>query len=370
VSVAAKLIPSPKVDVKPPETDSAAYGVILKFDRPVMVAPEAVGENVLISASYIPGGIIMGALARHGVPLDGVHIRSALACNSIKRPKRQALPLDEAGFTDGAGVTTIVNLNNKQVGFYVHASDLKDAARDRYLTPECGYAASPSLWTKTRTAIDAKTGTAEDGQLFSYAMLKPDISFSLELRARTAERATEVLNALPNALARIGKTQASVTHIKYKPIVPTAFPSKTNTYRIELVTEGCLLQPEAIIRGMSATEIYQTYFDTLGQSIKVEHALTAERWVAPPWLSKIKKLRFAETGYTPLAMLKPGSVFIVSGMSAEMAEDLADHGLPVTLKAWDEHDEITKPLTYKELPWVRENGWGEVNVTALNGDVK
>ena len=337
----------------------------LKLDRPLLADPELIGTNLLKSRPYIPGTMIMGGLSGQlgADAMKKLRIGHALP-GGITSTRQLATPLDYGLALGENDDQPEIKHIDELSGRALHISDHKQAR-------------SPvKYWTKTRTAIDWVSGTAENEKLFSHAMVVPDRNFTCHIRATDADALMQALNALPQALQRLGRnfTAASIVKVQY---IASASDdqlacddngntaAKADTVRIELISDCCLLQPGDVTKGKNARDLYQTYFEKLDPRCTVDRVFTQENWVPPPYAARRKNINFSQDGYMPLLMTRAGSVFYVQNLNPEIVKNIVCNGMPMKLEYWDEKGEAHVG-NWAALPWVPENGYGEVRVSAAN----
>jgi hypothetical protein len=215
---------------------------------------------------------------------------------------------------------------------------------------------------RTRTKIDENTGAAaydqaaDAGQLFSYAAVKTN-------RHRWVGRIVlpddadpaliaDIVALLETGIIGLGKTGAMLRAAFGEPVAGQAAP--TPPYALTLMTPAVLNDLSAMVAKRPLAEDYAAYWRALGYRLirffaaqELEGGYVALRY--PP-------LPGSCSSYL---LTQPGSVFLVEPEEgATPIDDLLTYGLPPN--GW------LKNPSWQTTPFLRENGFGEVRLNAVD----
>jgi hypothetical protein len=388
-------------------TFPARFGIRLAVDRPFCFAkPHPSETNRYESEDFIPGGAILGAMARQLFP-DGRdkypddrwkllreqfhRVRVTHAVPSERGGKRSvALPLSLV-FDPEAKKPQLYDLALKRGPLLVngHAPIFRiDWKAKHWAEASSVYARShdPERVIIVRTAINPTTGAAKENQLFAVEAVRPerhewlaeiDVDLVTSDRETVAAKLSEILQ---QGLSMLGKTKAmAAVEVLATPVIP-AFGSnpKLKTLRlttgedakIAIVTLQSAARLLPRLRDIPATngdEALAAAYRQAWRTLSFEHMellwyYAEERLVGGIYLWH----RFGgeKDPYNPEVLTVPGSVFVLklvgdeAKAEARLTELLA-HGLPQLPGAPGGED-------WKLTPYIRNNGYGEV---AINLDL-
>lgn len=353
------------------DADSGCRHIDITFtlDRPFLVNAAHTTANEFRGAEVIPGAVLKGALAgwidRLGITPDQLartRIGHAFPAPDGKGPAAVP-PLSLALCKDGKRsllldrllADDLDGLPSDNWGPPIFATDWKLNDCEAILT-HLGLS-WPTLRrdTRTRTAIDRKTGTAaydpetETGALFSYSAIRPDghrwVSRWL-IPDMEAAALAGLLALLGQGLPGIGKTRAVATATSVTPVdAPPPAPLPGGLWAFTLQTDAAL--------GDGEFADYQAYWRGLGFTL-VRHF--AEQRLAGGY----QALRYPAKpdGYAPYVLTRAGSVFLVEGGDADRVAGLLRDGLPPVppFNQWD----------WRAFPFGRENGFGAVRLNTVD----
>jgi hypothetical protein len=341
--------------VADPVADRIALTITL--DRPFLVDARRVADNVFQGSSVIPGAVFKGAVAQRlaraglkaGDELTRIVFGHAFPADAPVAPLPHSLAVNKpcTEFDD-----FLLNPEPRLIGGEVpcFAPDWKDEAKVAALVNR-PYAQSLQFETRTRTAIKAETGRPEDGQLFSYAAVRPDgRSWRAVLDRNGADKAffEQVVAMMRQGLDGIGKTSA-IAQVQIAELpAPVVQPLKDDLWALVLCTPALLNDPEALRGGTSLHDDYAAYWQTVVGGKLVRHF--ARHRLAGGYQGM--RFRRAAGTYQPYVLTEPGAVFLLQGDCGEALEALARANLPPR----------PTDATWKTCPFMPENGFGAIHI--------
>lgn len=379
-----------------------AYRV--RFDRPILADATRETDNLFAGSAIVPGATFKGALAAKlalaganpengdwGKALAALRISHAFPENDEEALSGFPVPHSLYAWKDGGAVhfadgltsggdgmsgfvTTVTENGGKKVVAPAHPVDWKGAFFDELgkegILPEPPKSLEPQ--PRTHVSIDGETLAGVDGALFTtvaQGVLRQDgakrawrvvVDF-----ANVAEDRRAALRALvEGGLYGVGRTGAFAEFER----IDTS-PQDAGTWgRIRL---GEAPAPETIEKDGKRFHALSLITPALltdprsGDSIKKQYedhiAAQTGGWLVRSYTSRrlaggyiaTRRRPYGKT-YYPFVLTEPGSVFLVQGGDPEKLANIARFGLPpVTLSRPD-------ALTWKNCPYLRENGYGEV----------
>lgn len=344
--------------------DERVY-LTLTFDRPLLVDAERLAGNVFRGRAVIPGAVLKGALARRleragvvcGQDLSDVVFGHAFPLQADgKTLSHLPSPLSVVADQDGATVRDLLLedgaaplLNGKAPLF---AIDWKNGGAVR---AKLGLLDDRDFEhdTRTRTAINEKTGTSEEAQLFSYAALIPgDCRWRCELDQGKADGKVfrTLLAMLEQGLDGIGKTGATASITVAPATLPAAAPlsGQADLWAVTLRTPALLNDPDALRDGRTLLDDYKAYWAERGATLKT---FFARQWLAGGY--QAMRFRTDKTLYQPYLLTEPGSVFLLHGDLGTVLGGLLRSNLPIRPKGLD----------WRTCPFMPENGYGAFDLT-------
>ena len=367
----------------------------LSLDRPFCIArQESKEDNRFISSEDIPGHVIKGVLARklseetgkkdtelsnaldELLDFDRLVVTHAKPVPNEGNERPQAIPLNLAqvdgewqSFTSEQPPQSLARAPEFQPDW---KSETWDSAY-HYLKMD---PARPDHWLTVRTAIDPATSAAKESQLFSMECIDPP-GFQwwaeIDLSAVDENRRAQVLEKLQALLAGgldgIGKTHARAqAHLES--ISPPELPGQSKRWQITLQSPARMLPLGAAIRGANSHEImkdlYQEYWDKASDGLLKLSAWFSQQRLEGGNYHHHRFRRKQQKSYLPELITQPGSVFILEiNGEEEQAMKKLNEWLRRNLPAWSSD---TEPANWRTTVHLPENGFGEITVTALNGE--
>ena len=387
-------------------------GVRLCTDRPFCFARPDVGtrKNHFTSTSYIPGGALVAAFMRAAdtrpeeYPTLLRYIDALCVTNALPVPSgssRRAVPIPLSCVSVTSHTTTTYGSSKKKTFYDVarlkewdeHSAkgvptfqvDWKD--KDNTREEACalyGHYDGPVVRTlSVRTAIDPKSGTARDGQLFSMECVGSPMDSTCEWLANISLHAvedddergkviSELASLLRVPLTHLGKTKACATGT-----LENAFPHlvdcddyyDNDVVRVYLCSPARLLT--ATCAAQSEHELEAAYARAWTQlsheSLQMENFFAAQTlYGGAYWWHRFRQKR---APYRPEIFTLPGSVFTLRKVATK--QEVANHtirewlqrGLPQLSCAPGGED-------WRENPWIRANGYGEIAVNIMPKEVE
>lgn len=358
----------------------------LSFDRPFLVASEAVSGNLFRSAIDVPGAAIKGALAneikRRGLlprldaALDKLVIRHAKPSAREYPARPRAIPLSLYAINGHELRDALVDdpvVSGARGDYVEFQPDWKNGgkadtrARDQY-----GHTFNPSYDIRTRTKI-GRGGAAEDGMLFTQmAVIPGGHRWIGEIeQAGVADRDFEAIMAvLSDGMHGLGKTHANarIEWLDAQPRTATkqADNGGSEVWRIVLETDAILHGPEDAAKPLM--QHYRNYFIeaiAVGGGPKLAPAQLHLRFYASQrWVGGYQARRFPQgpgQHYYPQLVTIAGSVFELTlplGCAPAM-ERFVQLGLPLPSTVG-----VGKKHQFERSAFNPENGYGEVSIEA------
>jgi hypothetical protein len=404
---------SVKVNVQPIEeqrpsldalADQQEARIALRFDRPLCVGSMNKRGNVFESDDVITGGSLIGALAtmlgrKYGVPVarlkavsklaahfDAIRITHALpSASTSKRPA--AIPLSLAA-VDSDAVFDVASIKEPHL---IAVSDPERAMAPAFLHDWKGH-----VWTKVnshrqwgetarylrvRTAIDAKSRTAKEDNLFAYECVVPLANTTwqalIDLSRIPHEDRPQVwqeLSALlANGLGPIGKTDAwatvSLNQRQPDDTVWPQHPVSGNTLVLQLMTDA-LLFPSSVVADKQPDlhSLYSDVFSALSEgALKLSHFYASQHMAGGEYLWNRYGKRRSGT-YQPYVLTSAGSVFVLSFDESERQQvqtcirNWQQQGLPLPPAVVDAYGS-----NWDDHPYLPQNGYGEIAINLEHG---
>lgn len=394
---------SPRADEQETQVP-LGLNLALKPKEPLMIGGIRRKENIFESEKIIPGAVLKGALAV-GLNriagnadlnriIDGkndpvVELFSCLAKHFAglrflhaipsenKSDRKETIPLSMASYDgkceDVAFKTSEEDIWAKgttPVSFRVDWKDLPNNLPDRYKFPNIEY------HQVTRTAIDNDLLKADEGQLYSFRMIKPNEGISWLTQVQFPETASqeekqtlsaELRQALPLALRYIGKRQSlvSLSVAPYYNQKMTFSAQNGVSFAITLQTPAIMVDPNEMAKTSQTifddrkilNTLYADYWGELLGSCAVLERIFASQELQGGYLG----MRFMKNAYRPFYLTSAGSTFVFSVRDKEVwkkVDLLCKNGLP--LPDWAKKT-YAEPI-WKNCPFIPQNGYGEILV--------
>ncbi len=389
--------------------DVEQFKIALKFDSPFCLAKRQIDGNLFESTIEIPGAALKGAFASTWNSMVGKMPSDEINCNTDDKRKKLGECFDKIRFTHafpenlkGKNWTTIP----KSLAFAGNRSyDLALIKKPCLLNNDKNEKVAPAFqidwkgkeWAKAceefgmpkinkelrvRTALDREKRRHKEEHLFAYEMIDPGCTkwlFSIDLglvpeneRLEIKEQMTNLLYEM-NKLCFIGKTDATASmeaNISTTDSLTDIFPIN-ECYVVVLKTPAVLCNPEILkTEGHTKEALHSAYkvvFNELsGNKLTLDNYFTSQSFGGGDYIYN----RFQRgKPYQPFLLTDAGSVFVFKKSENTTEEDAA-----AAIKQWIEHglklpDWAVKKYggTWKECPFIPENGYGEV---MLNNEVK
>jgi CRISPR/Cas system CSM-associated protein Csm3 (group 7 of RAMP superfamily) len=380
----------------------------VRFDRPILVDAKKISGNAFEGRSVVPGAVIKGALARRlelaGLdPSDGdlAEVLSRLRFGHARpeavrsgevteRPLPLSLVVAKVGEERRVGDASLIGPDQGATlagAPAVFQPDWKGGdygiAAARLRRAE-GYD-DPPLVARTHTRIDEGGGAAE-GQLFTTvarsvkrrstneagATVWADRTwlFDVDVRAARgvdADLTDRVLEALlSDGLDGIGRTGAAATFEFVAPapvFPPRPIEGTADLWVVMLETPAAMVDAAALVdpsgRVVSAEKAYADYWKKVLPTAALVNFFAAQDYRGG-YLARRRRLH-GDT-YFPFLITRAGSVFVLRTSDRAGLEGLIQNGLP--------HFEPVNgaEVTWRNSPWVSENGYGEVRIDHLSDE--
>ena len=376
-------------------SNTSRFGFQLKPDRPFCLGkPQTPDSNRIISDEIISGNVIKALIARsyhnnshkleEELCFDQLIISHAQPVAETQTPIRQEpLPLslslqkikNQQGETEECLIDLAEDpeaesraLQNKQaLTFSIDWKPQDEARVNKELKRR---SASPQRTLILRTGIDREIGTAADSQLFSLECIEPDNFIwcgDIELGNIPAEKRQQVMQKLQSVLSKglygMGKTRARLqTKLQQEPFKPAPISLEAGqNYIVKLLSKALMLPQDMHLSGTNSYHALKHYYKSYWQQIDPELELQnyyAQQTLASSYYHTQAKESTLNTQYAPDWLSCEGSVFILKANTEKAARALQacqQSGLPVYKKD-------NKTPSWKETPYLPENGFGEISI--------
>ena len=363
----------------------ATIGLRIKPHRSFCFAKAAIGaDNHFESKQHIPAGALVAAIANHIAEdkddyktlnsyLSDLHFSHARAVLEGANKRPIALPLTMVvannQFYDIAANQKAELIHNEAPTFLIDWKDKQFKAAKIKLNHSD---ASPMTQLNIRTAINRKTGTAKESQLFSMETVSPegfDWISNVSLEKIPPEFRAEVIQQLyrlfQQPLSQLGKTKASASVTLEKCHCYTKKEQNINTKQVIIYLQSAArllptgYQNTGTNQGDDLTKAYKKAWNELSNdSLILSHFFAQQQlYGGEHWWKRNRK---EKGNYHPELFTQAGSVFILN-INPEKKEKAQEH-----LKKWQQQglpqiEGANK--NWKENPWIAANGYGEI---ALN----
>ena len=359
-------------------------------------------SNTLVGAEIIPGAVLKGALA-----LSLTRSENLGDCGGAlsRMVMSQAVPFASGIQLSVADGMNEIQINKKQAGVWSPETRLNfreslaiAAFQPDSKDPEPG-PAKPSMQrdVRTRVRIDAGTGAAKDGALFTQSAIAPtakqgDTVVPVVWRATIRwpgkvgdddhRQFIDCMTALAQGLYSLGKTNAQTVDLRL-----TVAPLKqTAGFVVTLNSPTMMIRERHLANETLYAQALDAYWHKVSDgclsiAIADDSPVYETHDVGPPLLdfychqefrSGYAALRFAYFGATrlePFVLSKPGSVFVLKAKDpSKAAECLAKFlktGLPVA--KWDDQADLGSldldpEPNFAECPFGPQNGYGAFSI--------
>ena len=373
------------------------FAVDVSFDRPLMVDATRDVENMFVSSTIVPGAALKGAIAstlgleeeeqeafssllvshawplvsegEKGALLGDRTLPLALMADQAKTPVEfhdlsRGMGADASFYlkdliVQGASLSTLPDWKN---------ASFKDA-RDLLGRPESKLTKLP----RGRVKIDSDKGVAEKSKLF-FSTVVSNIDNSAGLvkwrfildfgqikNDASCQKLKEKLEAaLRSGLHSVGKTKACSAQLKLSPTAIPDFKGGTGE-RVCLLLETPTVMTDP--RSADHPEIqYERYFKSLLGKGAVLATHFAQRQLAGGYIA-FRRKGYGKDKYLPFELTNAGAVFVLNldHEAREALEDYLRFGLPAVRQSMDDgREEALHRFSWKECPFVSENGYGEI----------
>lgn len=361
--------------------------VELQLDRPFVLNAQRADGNTFKGDVVIPGGAIKGALAR----LLGRGARDDDALSKLvvhhafpfsgdgKLSNRQPLPQSLVSFRKDDGSYDVVDwllsddlpVKGATVGAF--QTDWKGEVFE-IAAETCGYPEyfCPDYDVRVHTAIDEKTGSSGEGQLFSIAAVIPGNNVwraEVDGQGISDVDFERLLNVLASGLHGLGKTEACAT-VSIRSVeedgcltnMIAPISGRDDLWAVTISTPALMNNPKALAQGTNVTKDYGDYWrDASDGSLQLERHYSAQS-LGGGYLAQ--RYRLDQDKYMPFTLTDPGSVFLLKATDKAKAKELlgkwSRSNLPVNFKLG------AAASDWRKCPFVPENGYGGFIVNAVD----
>lgn len=380
---------------------AAAEDLILRlsFADPFCAGEARNTPNTYVSAGFVPGGVVKGAIARQVLAAHGLtgflddpavqaklparfhdlakafgdirigHAAPVLKGHARRRPL--SLPDSLAVIEEGDKVTVmdLSGLDNPASPVLVNGqvplgrSDWKDnhheAARSVFALPEL-----PGRELRIRTQIDESRRAAMTNRLFGIEYTRIDRhDFIAPIHVPAGANAAAIKAALAEivvgGIAGIGRGGAyAATTLGPALSEGSALTGET---RVVLVLQSAALLRDPGQAGVALQQAYQTAFSAIGlpATWRLNAVFARERLAGAGFFLN----RLAQSAaYRPWLLTDPGATFVFdqTAPGVDFPWGWLETGLPVPDAVLQFHDIARSPAIYRVCPYLPQNGYGEV----------
>lgn len=383
--------PAPDAQIEEGLLKHDAIAFEFSLDRPFLVDGERVDQNTVVGNATLPGSVLKGALAtrlRHEGhdTFDGEYAQ-AVSALVVGHAELKPQPNGSDSSLDVGHLDTI-QLPDK--GFLRWASDEHSSRGAKFaLSPDFKIGPNddpivPMRYTRTRVSINAETGTAKDGALFSQTLVCPQKVENTSLKWVSSIQFNEghnerfrriVLSALKAGLTNIGKTNARTT-LEMLSTAPVVKANDVARVRVVLKTPALMTRAAHLGDEKAFLAAIESYWS----------AVTEDTWALAS--DDMGPMVFAKQEYRgdyesrafsashpevlePFVLMSAGSVFYLEKTetdgeaASEKLSQLTTTGLPVPL--WGDDLAIINGWQddFRTCPFLPQNGFGAIDVSGV-----
>lgn len=357
----------------------------LRISHPFLVEPELRSGNLFRSSDVISGAVIKAAIAEYlalADPTDAIQLSEALSTmtfghfrpKSSDRTKKTRFVSDDIVDVTTPGRESFASLwkIDPESQDFVHHSETKrrDVLKEEYPVHK------PELVNRTRTAVELGAFTAAEGQLFNYQCVSPLRSTwvgGVVLPGKASglrEAAGQLCDFLALGIVQIGKTRSRIVDVERQNLtVPVSFET-AKAFKIVLLSPAHLIGKDVLENHSGGKDIGSEYACVFERELGAQsNEIDWENFriaVRHQWSGGIKSVRYkqairGEPSYFPHLLTQPGAAFLLpllptaNGPSEKLVEILGKlriHGL----------ESLDSKLGWKGTPYLRENGYGELEI--------
>lgn len=376
--------------------------LLVRFGGPFVVASERPDHNSFVGSDLVPGGALKGAIAErigddpaanavlsavtvhHGYPVPETQLSKAE--DFAPRPIARSIAILQGTKTDVPPMIDLIDhatvplLYGKAMqGFapLALAPDWKSSAAEAVETALAekndflnALDARPRRERRTRAAIDSKTGTALERQLFSHDAVSPvadkiqagatkpdELVWAFRITGTPGE--LEAFNQLVAGLRfSLGKLDTAAMISERCWVPPRALRNIGNKVVITLATPAILNTfAQLTAADGSIAEAYQAHFTSIDPGLTVDRFFASQKLITG---YQAIRFRSNQDCFEPWVRTEVGSTFLLTldparskaGSLKALVEGWVRHGLPAAgaVDAWRSH------------PYPRENGYGQIVV--------
>ncbi|MFA6203146.1 MAG: RAMP superfamily CRISPR-associated protein [Gallionella sp.] len=363
----------------------------LSFDQPICVTTRSRRGNVFESGDIITGGTIKGALASLMNAQNGKSVAACVAHNKLAEHfdsirithafpsggNRRAAAIPQSLVAVNGDVMDVALLDkqhliNDEAPAFLH--DWKGEVWSK-VNEKRGWG-STRTHLRVRTAMDEKTRSAKESELFAYQCKVAETGVAwladISLAGIPESDQDAVWQAIGELLAQglgpIGKTDAWAK-VDLSTDTSSVWPEGDGGSICLMLNTPALLFPASAVADKTPEllALYQAAFSELsGGSLSLSHFYASQSMAGGGYL----KIRFGkqQKSYLPYVLTDEGSVFvlhIVDGKSDEAKKCLdvwRSTGLSLPKNVVEQHG-----ADWKSNPYLPQNGFGEIVINAAHG---
>lgn len=369
------------------------------FDRPLLVDAARVSDNTFLGSAVVPGAVFKGALAERlryagndpekgvfAAALSSLHVSHAWPESADGRVSGHSLPLSliglktdkgsplfgdalSVGYNEGAMIAGKAAFFGPDWKEELHAGAAKLFGQAQF--------DEPIPLPRTHTAIETR-GIAAEAQLFTTvarSVRRPKNWSNPGLSRRwllvvdgnqvEPDKLASLFALFDEGLGPLGKTGAlarfeRAEDIFAQPVLPAPVHGTANCFAIVLKTPALMVDPRA---GGDVKTQYEQYFAAQCVGARLKNFYAAQRFGG-----RYQAMRRRPYGnsYYPFILTEPGSVFLLEAENSQIEKiqkklnDFVCFGLPLPQL------EGVRQLSWRNCPFVRENGFGEITANYLS----
>ncbi len=385
-SVKASPIATQSLSLEANDT-SVRRNLSFTLDRPFCFGSRKIADNRFESMAFVPGGalrgalfgwcqrekLVNGALANDACEIlnaaHSIQIRHGWACKSgIRIPA--VIPQSAVAIGDDLFVDASEPCNSQPflVASETGLSTIPAFPSDWKAQTECFNKLHEFLvpvgLVEVRTAIDPKTGSALENNLFSLDCRAPaDENGAYPFRSEIVLLGgnNQVLlsclsRVLPLALNHLGKTEARAEQLSWAPNAQSTDFPKGDRLVLTLLSDALLSQLPQVQSGRAHATLpdYQSHFEQLsGGALELIDLYADQRLVGGYYFKK--RYWSQEPHYCARVLTLAGSVFVFQIRDREKAAQFVNEWLQSGLPSADgDH--------YENNPYLPANGYGEIRI--------
>lgn len=359
------------------------FNLTLTLHDPLCIPRHRTGTNLFDSEEFIPGAVLRGVMARMtadtncGKALEDclhlIRITHALPVQAATSSRPRKAPLSLYQVSGESALRDALLQPDPPAGLIGDpAFDIDWKASDWDRLPAGFQPFHPKKALRVRTAIESEKRKADDNKLFAYWVIPPGQCVwqaGLDLRRVPAAQRPAVLDCLQRlahvGLWGLGKTKAAADFSLNSTTAPVAPAGRHGQFLCIILESPALLMDPRPLASMQSPASFQRLLQDAWDRQAGAGVLKLHNWFQRNTLAGGRYLagRFQkDRPYRPYLLTNEGSVFVFEVLNTKTAAELGQAWLDRGLTPWGENFYGAGELSWRNCPYIPENGYGEVRI--------